>query len=66
MSKRHQANRRRTYVRRQHELHERPERSVGVLSWIDEPVNDASGDCWAAERSTRATGDRWAVPVRIG
>ena len=28
MSKRHQANRRRTYGRRQHELHERHERRV--------------------------------------
>jgi hypothetical protein len=66
MSKRHQANRRRTYGRRQHELHERPERSVGVLDWIDEPANDACGDRWAAEWSTRATGNGWAATVRIG
>lgn len=35
MSKGHQANRRRTYGRRQHEINERMERPVGVLDWID-------------------------------
>ncbi len=37
MSKRHQASRRRTYGRRQHEMHERPERYAGgLLGWLDE------------------------------
>jgi hypothetical protein len=36
MSKRHQASRRRSYGRRQHELHERTDRPVGVMSWLDE------------------------------
>ena len=35
MSK-HQANRRRTYGRRQHELHERIERYTGALDWFAE------------------------------
>ena len=37
MSKRHQASRRRTYGRRQHEVHERqdrrPERGQGAFDW---------------------------------
>ena len=33
MSNRHQASRRRTYARRQHELNERPEHLVPVMDW---------------------------------
>ncbi len=36
MSKRHQASRRRSYGRRQHEVHERTDRGVGPMSWIDD------------------------------
>jgi hypothetical protein len=36
MSKRHQVNRRRAYGRRQHELRERVDRTIGVLGAIDE------------------------------
>ena len=36
MTKSHQASRRRSYGRRQHELHERTDRPVGVMSWLDE------------------------------
>ena len=35
MSKQHQASRRRTYGRRQHELHQRFERPVGFLGWLE-------------------------------
>ena len=35
MSKQHQASRRRTYGRRQHELHQRFERPVGFLGWVE-------------------------------
>jgi hypothetical protein len=42
MSKRHQASRRRTYGRRQHEIHERTERYAGLLGWVDES-NSAIG-----------------------
>ena len=48
MSKRHQASRRRTYGRRQHELHERPERYVGVLSWIDDSDMPGPTAAWAS------------------
>jgi hypothetical protein len=65
MSKRHQANRRRTYGRRQHELHERTERSVGVLGWIDESEMGGPGDRWGAERSARATVGEWPVSRSI-
>jgi hypothetical protein len=33
MSKGHQASRRRTYARRQHEIHERSEQLVPVMDW---------------------------------
>jgi hypothetical protein len=35
MSKQHQASRRRTYGRRQHELHQRIERPVRFLGWLE-------------------------------
>ena len=35
MSQRHQASRRRTYGRREHEIHERTERTLGTLDWIE-------------------------------
>jgi len=36
MSKRHTASRRRTYGRRQHELHERLDRLSSVADWAEE------------------------------
>ena len=36
MSKRHTASRRRTYGRRQHELHERIDRMADVVVWAEE------------------------------
>jgi hypothetical protein len=36
VSKRHTASRRRTYGRRQHELHERVDRMSDVLNWAEE------------------------------
>ncbi len=35
MSKRHEASRRRTYGRRQHQIHERAERPVRFLGWVE-------------------------------
>jgi hypothetical protein len=35
MSKQHQTSRRRTYGRRQHELHQRTERPVRFLGWVE-------------------------------
>ena len=66
MSKRHQANRRRTYGRRQHELRERPDRSVGAFGWTQESDADTAGGGWAGDRLARSAGRDWAAQVRIG
>ena len=66
MSKRHQASRRRTYGRRQHELHERTERNVGVLDWTDEIGLPESSDRWAAEPLARVTAGTWLSARGIG
>jgi hypothetical protein len=59
MSKRHQTSRRRTYGRRQHEIHERTERYAGFLGWIDESEMPGLGDRWDAELSGRSTPGQW-------
>ena len=59
MSKRHQASRRRTYGRRQHEMHERTERHVGIPDWIDGADLLAPGDRWGAESMARAGAGDW-------
>jgi hypothetical protein len=59
MSKRHQASRRRTYGRRQHEIHERTERHVGVLDWMDESDLALPGDRWTAERLAHVAVGDW-------
>ena len=59
MSKRHQASRRRTYGRRQHELHERTERNVGALGSMDEFELASPGDRWIAEPLARAMAGDW-------
>ena len=59
MSKRHQASRRRTYGRRQHEIHERTERYAGLLGWIDELEIPGLGDRWDAELPGRAAPGQW-------
>jgi hypothetical protein len=56
MSKRHQASRRRTYGRRQHELRERRERT-----WRPDPMErDLVEDGFAPSEATAADA-RWAV-----
>jgi hypothetical protein len=59
MSKRHQASRRRTYGRRQHEIHERTERYVGILGWIDDSDLLLPVDRWTAEPMARAAAGDW-------
>ena len=67
MSKRHQASRRRTYGRRQHELNERTERSVGVLDWTDElELLPERGDRWPAEPLGSAAVGDWLNARGIG
>ena len=55
MSKRHQANRRRTYGRRQHEVRERRDRA-----WEDGPAQDASREGFAPVE--RAVAERPGLP----
>ena len=62
MSKRHQASRRRTYGRRQHEIHERTERSVGLLGWIDQSETPGSADTWIAAPQHRGAAADWLSP----
>jgi len=59
MSKRHQASRRRTFSRRQHEVNEIRERGRqdGLLCWLDETDQIVAADRWGAETFTRAAGD---------
>lgn len=59
MSKRHQASRRRTYGRRQHEMHERTERYAGLFGWLDSSVIPGVGDRWDVELPRRPAPGRW-------
>jgi hypothetical protein len=59
MGKRHQASRRRTYGRRQHEMHERTERYAGSPGWLDEPETSVIGSSWEAESSGRVAPAPW-------
>lgn len=60
MSKRHQASRRRTYGRRQHELHERRERSWSAPELDQELREEAFGPAEAAgEHRARRYGATW-------
>ncbi|HEX7592151.1 MAG TPA: hypothetical protein VF375_09380 [Candidatus Limnocylindrales bacterium] len=59
MSKPHQASRRRTYGRRQHEIQERMERPVGALGWIDKVDLPEPGDRTGASAYARSTVAGW-------
>ena len=59
MSKHHQASRRRTYGRRQHEIHERPARPDGTAGWLEESELRESTLCWGAEPAEREAGGAW-------
>jgi hypothetical protein len=59
MSKRHQSSRRRTYGRRQHELHERPDRTVGILGLGDEHEMPGSVDGWEVRVLARTAAGDW-------
>jgi hypothetical protein len=62
MSKQHQASRRRTYGRRQHELHQRFERPVGFLGWLEVRESVETEDRSGLARLDRAgAGDRFVA-----
>jgi hypothetical protein len=59
MSKQHQASRRRTYGRREHELHQRTERPVRFLGWLEVRGVGEEVDRFESDRLKRAdAGDR--------
>ncbi len=53
MSKRHQSSRRRTYGRRQHELHERSDRSPAEMGWLDDGALGESLHRWGSPQLAR-------------
>jgi protein-arginine kinase len=59
MSKRNETSRRRTYGRRQHEINERTERSVGVLEQTRKAELPEPGDRWGAASYARSTVAGW-------
>lgn len=59
MSKRHQASRRRTYGRRQHEIHERTDRPDGVTGPVKGLEPQETTQRWAAEPADREAGCGW-------
>jgi hypothetical protein len=61
MSQRHQASRRRTYGRREHEIHERTERPVGALDWIEKAELPWPEDRWTGSLIRPWAGD-WLSP----
>ena len=54
MSKQHQASRRRIYGRRQHELHQRTERPVRFLGWLEVRGVGEVADRHGSDRFERA------------
>jgi hypothetical protein len=59
MSKRHQSSRRRSYGRRQHELHERTDRLVGVADWLGESDSSQAERRWTAAPVIRGAAEDW-------
>jgi hypothetical protein len=59
MSKRHQASRRRTYGRRQHEIHERADRFDGPGVWIETSELQEVAGGWSHEPADRESGGSW-------
>jgi len=61
MSQRHQASRRRTYGRRQHEIHEVQDRIVkqdGSSSWLGESAAIETKGGWTGQFVARSASDR--------
>jgi hypothetical protein len=65
MSKRHQVSRRRTYGRRQHEineLHERLNRLVAVMAWLDDADASETTRIWDRHPRVPARGTSMLAP----
>jgi hypothetical protein len=65
MSKQHQASRRRTYGRRQHEMNQRFERPVGYLGWVEVRDSGDTEDRSGFDRFGRAVADDGLVAQGI-
>jgi hypothetical protein len=68
MSKRHQVRRRRSYGRRQHELHELHERMnplVAVMDWLDESADGETTYIWDREPAARERGAALLAPQGV-
>ena len=61
MSKRHQASRRRIYGRRQHEIHERPQRPDRFLGWVEVDLGGRAGEPVPQDRRGSAVDPDWLV-----
>jgi hypothetical protein len=59
MSKRHQSSRRRTYGRRQHELHERTGQPIGVVNWVGETGAAESEQRWSFGSAIDGSDRNW-------
>jgi hypothetical protein len=59
MSKRHQASRRRTYGRRQHEMHERMDRPAGDTGWLEDSTLQEAAQHWTLEAADCESGGGW-------
>jgi len=59
MSKRHQASRRRSYGRRQHELHERTDQLVGAVNWVGESGFSETEQRWSSDPAGHGLDRNW-------
>jgi hypothetical protein len=61
MSKRHEANRRRAYGRRQHEMHQRTERPDRFLGWVEVNLTDRAADRITPDRQIHSNAGDWIL-----
>jgi len=66
MSKRHETSRRRTYGRRQHQIHERAERPVRFLGWVEVGLTEGIPEQIATDRYGGSEAGNWILTPRIG
>jgi hypothetical protein len=65
MSKRHQTSRRRSYGRRQHELHERMDSIAAVIDWLDDSRARDTTYIWDRMAGLGRKGATWPAPGGI-
>ena len=65
MSKRHQASRRRSYGRRQHQIHERADSNVGGLGLPEESTSAERDPRWGAGPTAAEAGELWPQPQGV-